>query len=315
MTTAVVATTYGGPEVLSATEIDVPDPGRGEVTVEVRAAGINPIDYKSFSGMMGADESALPMRVGIEVSGVVTAVGDDASGPAGEISVGDEVICFPVSGGYAAALTVPAASVVPKPSGMSFEQAAGLLLTGVTAYHLVEATGVTLGDTVLVHGVAGGVGRMVAQLAIDRGATVIGTAAVGRHERLREDGIVPVEYGEGLADRVRAAAPEGVDVALDTIGTDEAVDVSLELVEDKDRIATVAAFGRAGDAGIQLLGNGPGADPGPEIRDRGRLVLTALVDRGLLHVTVARTFPLAEAADAVAFVAEGHAGGKVVLVP
>ncbi len=315
MTTAVVATRYGGPEVLSTTDVDVAAPGPGEVTVEVRAAGINPIDYKIVGGMMGADEAALPLRVGLEVSGVVTAVGDDASGPAGEISVGDEVIGYPVSGGYAAALNVPAGSVLPKPAGMSFEQAAGLSLTGVTGYHLVEATGVTLGDTVLVHGVAGGVGQMAAQIALDRGATVIGTAALGRHERLREDGVVPVEYGEGLADRVRAVAPEGVDVALDTIGTDEAVDVSLELVEDKDRIATVAAFAQAGDAGIQLLGNGPGADPGTEIRDRGRLVLTALVDRGLLHVTVARTFPLAQAADAVALVAEGHAGGKVVLVP
>ena len=315
MTTAVVATAYGGPESLSVTDVEVPDPETGEVTIEVRAAGINPIDYKLFSGMMGSDEDALPMPLGLEVSGVVTAVGPDASGPAGEISVGDEVIGYPVSGGYAAAVTVPATSVFPKPGALSFEQAAGLSLTGVTAYHLVEATSVGLGDTVLVHGVAGGVGLTTAQLAMDRGATVIGTAARGRHEELREYGILPVEYGDGLADRVRALAPDGVDVALDTVGTDEAVDVSLELVRDQQRIATVAAFGRAGEAGIQLLGNGPGADPGTEIRDRARLVLTSMVDRGLLRVVVARTFPLDKAAEALAFVAEGHAGGKVVLVP
>ncbi len=315
MTTAVLATAFGGPEVLEVQEVDVPAPRPGQVTVEVRAAGINPIDHKRFSGQMGSDESQLPMALGMEVSGVVTAAGEGASGPAGEISVGDEVIAYPVSGGWAGAVTVPATSVFPKPASLSFEQASGLSLTGVTAYHLLEATGVGLGDTVLVHGVAGGVGLTLAQLAVDRGATVVGTAALGRHDQLRDLGVVPVEYGEGLADRVRSAAPDGVDVALDTVGTDEAVDVSLELVKDKQRIASIAAFGRAGDAGIQLLGNGPGADPGTEIRDHARLVLTALVDRGLLRVVVARAFPLAEASDAVALVAEGHAGGKVVLVP
>jgi NADPH:quinone reductase-like Zn-dependent oxidoreductase len=126
---------------------------------------------------------------------------------------------------------------------------------------------------------------------------------------------VPVEYGDGLADRVRDAAPAGVDVAVDTVGTDEAVDVSLALVADRHRIATIAAFGRAPAEGIQLLGNGPGADAGEDIRSRGRLVLTDQVRRGTLHVEVARTFPLAEAAEAHRLVAGGHAGGKVVLVP
>ena len=114
---------------------------------------------------------------------------------------------------------------------------------------------------------------------------------------------------------MRAAAPEGVDVALDTIGTDEAVDVSLELVEDKDRIATVAAFGRAGDAGIQLLGNGPGADPGTEIRADAWRHAGARHGRARPERRLTRTYPLAEAADALAFVPEGHAGGKVVLLP
>jgi NADPH:quinone reductase-like Zn-dependent oxidoreductase len=264
---------------------------------------------------MGSDQDRLPLPLGVEVAGVVTAVGDDATGPAGIVEIGDEVIGYPVKGGYAASVTVPATSVYPKPQALSFEQAAGLSMTGVTAYHLIEATGVSLGDTVLVHGVSGGVGLATAQLAADRGATVIGTASAHRHDQLRELGITPVEYGEGLVERVRAVATDGVDVALDTVGTDEAVDSSLELVEDHDRIATVAAFGRAGDAGIKLLGNGPGADPGTEIRNRARLVLTALVDRGLLRVVVARTFPLAEAAAAHELVMEGHAGGKVVLVP
>jgi NADPH:quinone reductase-like Zn-dependent oxidoreductase len=255
------------------------------------------------------------MRLGAEVSGVVTAVGDGAEGPAGAVRVGDEVIGYPVGGGYAGALTVPATSVYPKPAGLSFEEASGLSLVGVTAYHLLEATGVGPGDTVLVHAASGGVGLAASQLAVERGATVLGTASAGHHDRLRSYGVQPLEYGVGLADRVRDAAPAGVDVALDAIGSDEAVDVSLELVPDRQRIATVAAFGRAGEAGIRLLGNGPGADPGSEIRDRGRLVLTDLVDRGRLAVVVAATFPLAEVAEAHRLVRGGHAGGKVVLVP
>jgi NADPH:quinone reductase-like Zn-dependent oxidoreductase len=315
MTRAVFATAYGGPEVLATEDVEVPAPGPGEVTVEVRAAAVNPIDLKVYSGLLGTDESRLPIRLGGEVSGVVTAVGDDAQGPAGPVEVGDEVIGYPVDGGYTAALTVPARSVYPKPATLSFEEAAGLSLVGVTAYHLLEATGVTAGDTVLVHAASGGVGLMAAQLAVGRGATVLGTASASHHDRLRGYGVTPLVYGAGLADRVRAAAPDGVDVALDTIGTDEAVDVSLELMPDRHRIATVAAFGRAGEAGIQLLGNGPGADPGRDIRDRARLVLTDLAGQGRLQVVVAGSFPLSEVADAHRLVQGGHAGGKVVLVP
>ena len=315
MTKAVVATGFGGPDVLSVVDVDVPEPQAGEVAIDVRAAGINPIDYKLYSGAFGADESQLPMRLGREVSGIVSAAGADAQGPAGPVSVGDEVIVFGVSGGYADQVTAPASGVYPKPSNLSWEQAAGLMLTGGTAYHLLEATGVTSGDTVLIHAASGGVGLTAAQLAVQRGAKVIGTASKSRHDTLRAYGITPVAYGDGLADRVRAAAPDGVDVALDTVGTDEAVDVSLELVGDKQRIATVAAFARGREAGIQLLGNGPGADPGEEIRSRGRLILTDLAGQGKLDVVVAESFPLDQAAEAHQLVADGHAGGKVVLVP
>jgi NADPH2:quinone reductase len=315
MSAAVVATAYGGPEVLEVVDVDVPRPGPGEVTISVRAAGVNPFDVKVYSGLMGRDEAALPRRLGSEVAGVVTATGGTVSGPAGPVSVGDEVIGYPVSGGYAAEVTVKADAVLPKPPSLSWEEAAGLSLTGVTAAHLLEATGVTTGDTVLVHGVSGGVGLAAAQLALARGATVVGTAAPHRHDELRTFGIAPVTYGDGLAGRVREAAPEGVDVALDTVGTDEAVDTSLELVADRRRIATVAAFGRTHGDGIQLLGNGPGADPGTEIRRAARLTLADLAGRGELRVVVARTFPLAEAADAHRLVQGGHAGGKVVLRP
>ncbi|NAZ82731.1 zinc-binding dehydrogenase [Kineococcus sp. R8] len=309
--TAVVATAFGGPDVLAVVTTDVPAPGPGEVTVDVRAIGTNPVDHKLFSGLMGADASTLPRPVGMELAGVVSAVGERA----GEVAVGDEVIVSGISGAYASAVTVPVSAVVPKPASASFEEAAGVMLVGGTAVHLLTATSVAAGDTVLVHGVAGSVGLVAAQLALHRGASVVGTAAPHRHEALRAFGIVPVAYGEGLADRVRAAAAGGVDVALDTVGTDEAVDVSLELVADRDRIATIAAFGRAPEAGIRLLGGGPGADPGTDVRDGARPGLAAALGAGELTVVVARTFPLTEAAAALSFVAEGHAGGKVVLLP
>lgn len=314
MATAVVATAYGGPEVLSLAEVEVPAPGPGEVTIAVRAAGVNPFDHKRYSGMFGTDPAALPLRLGLEVAGVVTAVGADAVGPAGPISVGDEVIA-PVSGGYASAVNAPAARVVPKPADVDWKQAAGVLSVGGTAVHLLTATGVGPGDTVLIHGAAGSVGAIAAQLAVARGARVIGTAAAGRHERLRGYGVEPVEYGAGLADRVKALAPNGIDAAIDTVGTDEAVDVSLELVADRDRIATIAAFARAGADGFKALGGGPGADAGTEIRANAWRELLESLSAGKLDLVIAKTFPLTDVAAAHEFVLDGHAGGKVILLP
>jgi NADPH:quinone reductase len=312
MATAIVATAFGGPEVLAERDVQVPPPGAHEVTVRVRAASINPIDHKLFSGAFGADPAQLPKRVGLEAAGVVTAVGEGATA-----AVGDEVIVYGAgaAGLFATEVTVPDSALTPKPAGLGWDVASGLMLAGVTAAHTVAATEVEDGDTVLVHGAAGSVGLLAAQLAIHRGARVIGTAAPARHEALRGYGIEPVAYGDGLADRVRALAPDGVSAAIDTVGTDEAVDVSLELVADKARIATIAAFGRAGEAGIKALGGGPGADPGTELRNAARAELAELAGAGKLTVVVARTYPLAEAVAAMAFVAEGHAGGKVALIP
>lgn len=299
---------------MSLIEVEVPDPGPGEVTIAVRAAGVNPFDYKFYSGAFGTDPSKLPLRPGLEVAGVVTAVGADAVGPAGPVSVGDEVIAQ-VSGGYVTALTTSAARVVPKPADVDWKQAAGVLSVGGTAVHLLAATGVGPGDTVLVHGAAGSVGALAAQLAVARGARVIGTASAGRHERLRAYGVEPVEYGPGLADRVKALAPNGVDAAIDTVGTDEAVDVSLASVSDRARIASIVAFGRAAADGFKVLGMGPGADPGTEIRGNAWRELLPLLSAGKLDLAIAKTFPLAEAAAAHTFVMDGHAGGKVILLP
>lgn len=315
MSRAVVATAYGSPDVLDVIDVEVGDPGPGRVRLDVRASAVNAIDWKLYSGRMGDDPAKLPMRLGFEVAGVVTAVGEGAEGPAGPVSVGDEVIAYPVSGGYAEVLLAKAANVVPKPASLAWPEAAGLLLTGVTAVHALTATAVDSGDTVLVHGGAGGVGLMLVQLARVRGASVIATASGSNHDLLRSLGAEPVVYGDGLADRVRTLAPGGVDVAVDAVGTDEAVDASLALVPDRQRIATVAAFARAPQAGIKLLGNGPGADPGMEIRSAARPELARLAGEGRIRVVVGRTLPLAQAAEAHRAGIAGHGQGKTVLVP
>jgi NADPH:quinone reductase len=315
MTRAVVATAYGGPEVLSVIDEEVGAPGLGEVVIDIRAAGVNPADIKAYSGAFGTDPAMLPKRLGYEAAGVVRILGGDAIGPLGPVSVGDEVIAYRVDGAYADRLVVPATALVPRPANLSWEQAAGLLLVGATATHLVVAAGVGSGDTVLIHGAAGGVGLMAVQLCVARGARVIGTASPKVHELLREFGAEPVAYGEGLAERVRLLAPAGIDAALDTVGSDEAIDVSLELVTDRGRIATIAAFGRAAADGIKLLGGGPGADPGTEIRSVARLDLVRLAAAGELRVLVAETYLLSDVALAHRAILGSHPPGKIVLVP
>jgi len=309
MAKTIVANGYGGPEVLLLIDEPTPMPGPGQAVVEVRAVGTNPIDYKSYSGMMGTDPAILPKRVGSEAAGIVRAVGSGVSA----FSVGDEVIAYPAPGAYTTELLVSADSLVHKPSTLDFEPAAGLLLTGATAVHLLTAADVSDGDTVVIHGASGGVGLMAVQLAVARGARVIATAGAGSHAVLAEFGATPVIYGDGLIDRIRELTPDGVDVALDLVGTDEAVDTSLELVADRSRIATIAAFGRAAKDGITLLGGGPGADPGTEIRSAARPQLAELAASGQLKVLIAETFPLSEAAAAHRALAASHAPGKIIL--
>jgi NADPH:quinone reductase len=316
MTRAVVATAFGGPEVLAVIQTPVSSPGPGEVLISVRAAGTNPIDYKSYSGAIGRDPARLPMRLGSEASGVVAEVADGAEGPGGPVRAGDEVVAYRIAGAYADDVTVPVSSVVPKPSTLSFEEASGMMLTGVTATHALTVVGpVRAGQTVLIHGASGGVGQMAVQLAVAAGARVIGTASESGHAVVREFGAEPVTYGAGLEERVRALAPGGVDAAVDTAGGDEALDTSLALVADRTRIVTVVASRRAFDSGIKVIGGAPGADPGTEIRAAARLELARLASEGKLRVIVAAAYPLAEAAAAHRALATGHAHGKIVLVP
>jgi NADPH:quinone reductase-like Zn-dependent oxidoreductase len=310
MTRTVVATSYGGPEVLALQDIELPSPGDGQVLVDVRAAGANPVDYKLYSGAMGSDPSRLPMPIGMEVAGVVVAAAPGVSGYTGALTTGDEVIVTGISGGYADQVLAAASDVGHKPARLSFEEAAGLLLAGGTAWHLLTKTAVGKGDTVLIHGASGGVGLMAVQLATARGAKVIATASPARHDQLRKYGAEPVAYGAGLADRVRAIG--SVDAALDLVGTDEALDVSVEVVSDRARIATIAGFGRAAELGIAAL---TGDDGGQQIRDAARVELIKLAASGQLEVTVDKVFPLSEAADAHRYLQTGHARGKVVLVP
>lgn len=310
MTRSVLARAYGGPEVLAIQDIVLAAPGEGEVLVDVCAAGTNPIDYKLYSGAMGDDPAALPMPVGMEVAGVVAAAAPGAQGYTGALAVGDEVIATNVRGGYSEQVLVAGADVGHKPAALSFEEAAGLILAGATAWHLLMKTDVGTGDTVLIHAAGGGVGLMAVQLAAARGARVIATASPSRHDKLRGYGAHPVTYGPGLADRVRAIGT--VDAALDLVGTDEALDTSVELVADRGRVATIAGFGRAAELGIAAL---TGADGGQQIRDAARPELIKLADEGRLEVAVDRVFSLGEAADAHRYLQSGHAHGKVVLVP
>ena len=314
MPKVVVAERYGGPEVLALHNVPLPKVGNGQVVVDVHAAGTNPIDYKLYSGQMGNDPAALPMPVGMEAAGVVAEAASYAEGYTGPLKVGDEVIVTGIRGAYAERVVADAEQIGHKPATLTAEEASGLLLAGGTAWHLLTRTDVKAGDIVLVHGASGGVGLMAVQLASARGARVIGTASAARHDQLRHYGAEPVEYGPGLADRVRAllAPGEQVTVALDLVGTDEALDSSVELVADRDRIATIAGFGRAPELGIAALS---GADGGQEIRDSSRPELIRLAAAGQVRVIVDKVFGLAEAADAHRYLQTGHARGKVVLVP
>jgi len=313
MARVLVALAIGGPEQLDIVEQEATALGPGRVRIAVRAAAVNPADVKRLAGEFGRSDP--PFRLGSEASGVVVGAAPGSEGPAGPINAGDEVVAFRVSGAMASEIVVPATAVLPKPAPLSFEEAAGLLLTGATAFHLLEATGVGTGDRVLVHGASGSVGAAVLQLLRERGAAAVGTASERSAEAVSRYGATPVAYGPGLADRVRAVWPQGPTAALDCVGTDEALDVSVELVADRGRIATIAGFAHGAELGVKLLGGGPGADPGTELRDAARLELVRLAEAGRLTVTVGRVLPLEHAREAFELVASGHPGGKVVLVP
>lgn len=308
-----IAPEFGGPEVLRRVEESIQAPARGEVTIAVRAAGMNPADFKRFGAGYGTDPSMLPIRPGSEVAGVIIALGEDTEIASGGGAVGDEVISYRISGGWSSVVTVPAEDVFAKPENLGFPEAANLFLAGGTAAEAVHVTRVSAGDTVLIHGASGAVGISALQQAKLLGARVIGTASEHNFDVVREFGGEPVTYGDGLEARVRELAPEGIAAAIDTVGTQEATDVSLALVADRSRIVTIAAAPRAKEHGFVAIG---GMMPeSAAFRAQIRPTLVRLAGEGKLVVPVARTFPLDEVVNAVKLLQSEHPGGKLALVP
>jgi NADPH:quinone reductase-like Zn-dependent oxidoreductase len=308
-----VATDFGGLDVLEFVDVPVPDPGPGEVTIAVRAAGMNPADYKRFAEGPTNDPSVLPWPIGFEVSGVIEALGPDTEVASGGGAAGDEVLAFRIAGGYAERVTVAAADVFAKPPALDHPSAANLLLAGTTAAEMLHVTGVRAGETVVVHGASGAVGVSVLQQSRELGVRCVGTASEHNFDTVRRFGGEPVVYGDRLADRLRAATPDGFAAALDTVGTDEAIDISLEFVADRQRIVTIANAARAQRDGIQAIGGMMPASAA--FRDRSRAGLIAMAADGRLVVPVARTFALEAAPEALALLQSGHPGGKLALLP
>jgi NADPH:quinone reductase len=305
-----VAAEFGGPEVLRLVDTDVPGPGPGYVRIDVRAAGMNPADAKHIAP--GQDRKLLPLSLGYEVAGVVSALGPGTQLASGGGAVGDGVVASTVNGGYATAIMAPASSVFAKPPSLTFPEAANLLLVGTTAADLLHASGARKGETVLLHGAAGAVGVSVLQQARQFGIRVVGTASPANFDFVRRFGGTPVEYGPGLLGRVRAAAPEGIAAALDTVGSEEAGDVSLALVDDRNRVVTIVAAPRAGADGYVFVGaSNPRSGP---FRAQARTRVLELAQDGNLVVPMAQTFSFADAPAALATLISPHPPGKLALV-
>jgi enoyl reductase len=302
MAKIVVFEEYGGPEVLHLVEVPDPEVGAGQVLIRVRAAGVQPFDCATRRGDFARyNPLTFPARLGNEVAGVVDRIGPEVTG----FSVGDEVIAYLTMQGYADTVVVPADQVGRKPEKMPWAEAGVLTASGQTAITALDELRAGPQDTLLVHAAAGGVGSFAVQLATARGAQVIGTASERNHDYLRSLGVTPVVYGTGLADRVRAAAPQGITCALDAIGGD-ALDVSLDLLGATERIVTIADWARSAQLGIRRIGSE---------RSVGKLdELTRLWSADRLRVEVAEAVPLSRAADAHRLVETGHVRGKVALV-
>ena len=306
-----VATDFGGPEVLREIDVEVLPPEQGEVTIKVRAAGMNPADYKRFAS--GTDRSTLPLSIGYEVAGEILALGPNTQIASRGGKINDKVLAFRVSGGYASTITALAKDVFAKPNSLDFAAAANLLLVGTTAAQMLDVARVRKGDTILVHGASGAVGVSLLQQARLIGAHVIGTASETNFALVARFGGTPVQYGEGLEECIRQLSPHGITAALDTVGTDEAIEVSLALVRDRQRIVSIAAMARAEQEGYQVVSGFTPASAA--FRDNVRAQLIELAAHGQLVVPVAKTFPLAQAKSALDFLMSRHPGGKLALIP
>ncbi len=296
-----VFTEYGGPENQVFTDSPRSVPGPGEVAIEVKAAGVNPADWKIRAGLMGT-QRPLPSPMGREAAGIVTAVGADVE----DFSVGDAVLGIAAkgSGTFAQHTILDAAQTVLKPDELSFAVAAALPIAGATAYDLTHQIELEPGQTMLILGAGGGVGLMAAQIGKVHKFTTIGMASAGKKELVESTGATFVASGEGAADRVRAIAPDGADLIIDLVGGQALRDIAA-LAKDPSLIISAA------DAvTVQQLGGAA------VTRTReGLEKITGVAQYGLVDPNVRERFDLEQAVEAIALVEGGHAAGKVVIEP
>jgi NADPH:quinone reductase-like Zn-dependent oxidoreductase len=294
---------YGDLDVLKVIEVPTPEPGPGQVLVEVRAAGINPGEAKIRAGLLHERFPAtFPSGEGSDLAGTVVAMGRGVVG----IAEGQEVIGYTDDrASHAERVLVDAGNLTPKPAEVPWDVAGALFVAGATAYAAVRAVSLAAGDTVVVAGATGGVGSIVVQLARLAGATVIGIASRAHHGWLERRGVIPVEYGDGVADRIRQAAGH-FDAFIDTVGKDY-VRVALDLGVEPARVDTIVDFAAVAELGVQAQGNAAGASAAV-LADLAGLIAT---DR--LEVPIAATFPLADVSEAYRTLERGGLLGKIVL--
>jgi NADPH:quinone reductase-like Zn-dependent oxidoreductase len=297
---------YGGIDVLRVVDVERPVPGAGEVLVRVKATSINPGEAKIRSGALAQLwPSTFPSGEGSDLAGIVDERGEGVRG----LAIGDDVLGWTDKrAAHAELVLADAEHLVPKPVGVSWEAAGSLYVAGATAYAMVRAVSVGQGDTVVVSGAAGGVGTIAVQLAKNAGAAVIGLASEQHHQWLSSHGVIPVTYGEGVADRIRSAAGTAVDAFLDTHGGGY-VELALDLGVRPERIDTIADFQAAKKYGVKTDANAAGASA--EVLGE----LAGLVDRGLLEIPIANVYPLDKVQDAYRELEQGHTLGKIVLRP
>jgi NADPH:quinone reductase-like Zn-dependent oxidoreductase len=297
---------YGGIEVLQVVEVERPTPGPGKVLVKVKAAGINPGEASIRKGLF-ADRwpATFPSGQGSDLAGVVEEVGAEVT----NVAVGDEVIGFANDRSSQAELVLAeSGNLVPRPQNVSWEQAGALFVAGTTAYAAVRAVALKTGETVVVSGAAGGVGSIAVQLARNAGAKVIGLAGAANHKWLSDYGVIPVAYGDGVEDRIRAACGGKVDAFIDTFGGGY-VELALKLGIAVNRIDTIIDFAAAAKYGVKTEGNQVAATA--EVLAQ----LAALLAAGLLEIPIAKVYPLADVRDAYRELEQRHTHGKIVLAP
>ncbi|MFC1438852.1 NADP-dependent oxidoreductase [Streptacidiphilus sp. N1-10] len=298
---------FGGIDVLRVDEVERPVPGDGQVLVRVKAAGINPSEAAIRTGaVVHIFPSTFPSGQGSDLAGIIEEVGAGVEGHAR----GDEVIGFSNKRASQAELVlVEAGDLTRKPAKVPWEVAGSLYVVGVTAWGAVHSVQLKEGETVVVSGAAGGVGSLAVQLARRTGATVIGLAGEGNHAWLRSHGVIPVAYGEGVEDRIRAVTPGGVDAFIDTHGSGY-VDLALTLGVATERIDTIADFAAAAKHGVKTVG-GAEAGPGAQILAE----LATLIADGRIEVPIANVYPLTQVREAYTELERRHTHGKIVLRP